>query len=346
MKPPACFIGGALRFPDALSARPKADHAARAVLPLIEGIVCVALLAFLPPGLASAADKYSVEDLSRLSIDELSNIEITSVSKKAEPLSRAPAAVYVITSEDIRRSGAISLPEVLRLAPNLTVTRVNGLHYSISARGFNTFAAADKLLVLIDGRSIYTTLHGGVFWDQQQVMLADIERIEVISGPGGTLWGANAVNGVMNIITRSAKDTKGGMMTGSYGNVDKDINARYGAAVGEEGAVRVYGMGFDRGHSELRNGTKAGDDWSGKQGGFRSDWNGARDSITLQGDIFESAPAIDGEISGKNMLARWNRTFDGGSALQLQTYYDTVKILDSQGLDELTIYDILYAPEQ
>ena len=152
----------------------------------------------------------SVQVLKDLSIEELSNIEITSVSKRDEKLSDAPTSVFVITSEDIRRSGATSLPEALRLAPNLQVARVSANEYAISARGFNS-SAANKLLVLIDGRSVYSPLFSGVFWDVQDVMLEDIERIEVISGPGGTLWGVNAVNGVINVITRSANQSQGGL---------------------------------------------------------------------------------------------------------------------------------------
>src|SRR5712691_3008758 len=146
--------------------------------------------------------------LADLSLEELSNIEITSVSKHAERLSDAPASVFVITAEDIRRSGATSLPEALRIAPNLEVARVNANSYSISARGFNN-TAGNKLLVLIDGRAVYTPLFSGVFWDVQDVVLEDIERIEVISGPGATLWGVNAVNGVINVITRRSQDTQG-----------------------------------------------------------------------------------------------------------------------------------------
>jgi iron complex outermembrane recepter protein len=158
-----------------------------------------------------------VQALKDLSIEELSNIEITSVSKRDERLSDAPTSVFVITSEDIRRSGATSLPEALRLAPNLQVARVSANEYAISARGFNG-TAANKLLVLIDGRSVYSPLFSGVFWDVQDVMIEDIERIEVISGSGGTLWGVNAVNGVINVITRSASQSQGGLAVAGGGH--------------------------------------------------------------------------------------------------------------------------------
>src|SRR5262249_11936325 len=182
------------------------------------------------------------------------NVEITSVFKRPEPLSQAPAAVYVITGEDIRRAGAVSLPEALRLAPNLEVARVNSQSYVISARGFNSVNASNKLLVLIDGRSIYTPFFSSVFWDQQQVMLEDVERIEVISGPGGTLWGSNAVNGVINIITKSSADTQGGLLSLNYGNFDRMGAGRWGGKVSDIGTYRGYAMGFGRGDTQLANG--------------------------------------------------------------------------------------------
>ena len=154
------------------------------------------------------------QDLARLSLEELAMVEVTSVSRRPEALADAAAAIFVISAEDIRRSGATSLPEVLRLAPNLNVQRVNAVDYAISARGFNGFETSNKLLVLIDGRSIYSTLSSGVFWDARDVMLQDVERIEVISGPGGALYGSNAMNGVINIITRPAADTRGGLSDG------------------------------------------------------------------------------------------------------------------------------------
>src|SRR5258706_11941469 len=168
--------------------------------------------------------------LADLSLEELGNIQIPSVSKRAERLSDAPASVFVIPGEDIRRSGVTSLPEALRLAPNLLVEQANASGYSISARGFNN-SAGNKLLVLIDGRSVYSPLFSGVFWDVQDVMLEDIERIEVISGPGGTLWGTNAVNGVINVTTRSAKDTQGALVAAGGGNSESGGAARYGGAI-------------------------------------------------------------------------------------------------------------------
>src|SRR5256714_7098033 len=173
-----------------------------------------------------------VADIADLSIEELSNIQITSVSRHAERLSDAPASFCVTTAEDIRRSGATRLAEALRLAPNLEVARINASSYAISARGFNQPSAiANKLLVLIDGRTVYTPLFSGVFWDAQDVMLEDVERIEVISGPGATLWGANAVNGVINVITRRASETRGAIAYGRAGDLERGTGARYGGAL-------------------------------------------------------------------------------------------------------------------
>src|SRR6266853_6424301 len=169
----------------------------------------------------ASADEPDAGSLADLSLEELSNVEITSVSKRAERLSDAAASVFVITADDIRRSGVRRLSDALRLAPTLQVAQVNASGYAISARGFNgAGAGSNKLLVLIDGRSVYTPLYAGVFWDAQDVMLEDVERIEVVSGPGGTLWGVNAVNGVINVITRSAASTQGGLLPAGIGSRD------------------------------------------------------------------------------------------------------------------------------
>lgn len=286
------------------------------------------------------ASAQSVEELRRLSIEELTNVEITSVSKRPEPLSKAPAAVYVISSEDIRRSGASSLPEVLRLAPNLNVARVDARSYAISARGFNSFEASNKLLVLIDGRSVYTPLHGGVFWDEGQVMLSDIERIEVISGPGGTLWGANAVNGVVNVITKSARDTQGVLADVRIGSIDRGGSARYGGRIGDIGAFRVYGMGFHYGETARPDGGKAGDDWDNLQAGFRTDFQAGANAFTLQGDLFENELDPDGDNSGKNIVGRWSRRLGMGSSVAVQAYYNEAKRLSPGVTDKLETVDL------
>src|SRR5881397_3401180 len=199
--------------------------------------VCIATIAALA-AFAANAQTGKPSDLADLSLEELANLEVTSVSRRAERLSDAPASVFVITGDDIRRSGATSLPEALRLAPNLEVARVDSRQYAISARGFNN-TIANKLLVLVDGRTVYTPLFSGVFWDAQDTLLEDVERIEVISGPGATLWGANAVNGVINVITRRASDTEGAFAYGRAGDLERGVGARYGGAMGAVGAYSV-----------------------------------------------------------------------------------------------------------
>jgi iron complex outermembrane receptor protein len=289
---------------------------------------------------AGGALAQSLEELRDLSIDDLANIEITSVSKRPEPLSRAPASVYVITNDDIRRSGARTLPEALRLAPNLEVAQINAHDYAISARGFNSFQAAIKLLVLIDGRSIYTPLHAGVFWDAPNLVLEDVDRIEVISGPGGTLWGANAFNGVINVITKSSRDTKGGLARGTYGTVDSDLALRYGGSAGDLGSWRVYGLEFWRGHTDLANDTSAADQWRGRQGGFRTDWRGGADVLTVQGDIYNDTQEADVRLNGGNVVGRWTRKFDNGSGIEVQTYFDKADRTAPGASERLNTYDV------
>ncbi len=272
--------------------------------------------------LAAGPDSH---DLADLSLEELTSIEVTSVSKKPERLGDAPASVFVITAEDIRRSGATSLPEALRLAPNLQVARIDSADYAISARGFNN-STGNKLLVLIDGRSVYTPLFSGVFWDVQDLMMEDIDRIEVISGPGGTLWGTNAVNGVINVITRPSKDTQGTLVSAGAGNLESGFALRHGAALGENGRFRMYGKFFDRQNTELGNGREVADDWSKSQLGFRADWSSPVETVTLQGDAYsgdleQSAPGTT-EVSGLNLLGRWSRQLADGSTVRLQGYYD------------------------
>ena len=282
----------------------------------------------------------SNDDLTRLSLEELGDIRITSVSKKAERIADAAASVYVITADDIRRSGARTLPETLRLAPNLQVARVSDAGYAISARGMNgsNTSAPNKLLVLIDGRSVYTPLFSGVFWDVQDVVMEDIERIEVISGPGGTLWGVNAVNGVINIITRAADATQGAMVAATVGSRGSEATLRYGGPLGGTGYYRVYGKYLQRDHSSTESGIPVDDAGHRSKAGFRIDWTQPRDRFSLSGNIYDGsegqpAPGTisvagvplqlgDVSLSGAHILARWDRQFDGGSSLSLQGYYD------------------------
>src|SRR6059036_3813736 len=292
--------------------RPEAPAAARSMR-LALGLVCLAGTAFAqqPDSTTQRPDSsLSAEALKKLSIEQLMNLQVTSVSKRPEQLSQAPSAIQVITQEDIRRSGASSLPEALRLASNLQVAQVDSRQWAISARGFNS-TTANKLLVLIDGRTVYTPLFSGVFWDVQDVPLSDIERIEVISGPGATLWGANAVNGVINVITKDATDTQGLLVSGGGGTELRGFGTgRYGGTLGSKARYRVYGKGFTRDQTALPTGSDAVDDWHLWQGGFRMDWDASpMNRVTLQGDLYDgriSQPtAADIAVNGRNVLARW-----------------------------------------
>jgi iron complex outermembrane receptor protein len=279
-------------------------------------------------------------DLTNLSLDQLMNVEVTSVSKHEQKLFEAPAAIYVISQEDIRRSGITSIPDLLRMVPGLQVARITSSKWAITSRGSNS-EFSNKLLVLIDGRSVYTPLFAGVFWDVQDLMLEDIERIEVIRGPGATMWGANAVNGVINIITKKARNTQGGLVIAGGGSEERGFGGmRYGGKIGADAYYRVYAKFFDRNHSLEADGSSAPDGWDALRGGFRLDWNASnRDSITVQGDIYHTnvgqklrqtvpvPPFTDSSdeqvrASGGNILTRWTRELSGESSLSLQFYYD------------------------
>lgn len=290
-------------------------------------------------GTAAAQTPEHLDELRDLTIEQLANLEVTTVSRRAEPLGEAPAAVEVITSEDIRRSGAQSLPEVLRLARNLEVAQVDSQYYAISARGFNSFQASNKLLVLIDGRSVYHPLYSGVLWDQQQVPLQDIERIEVISGPGGTLWGANAVNGVINIITRSAADTQGFQADLFAGHVDSRADLRYGGRIGESGSYRIFATALDRGSVLTTSGAEAGDDWQLGQVGFRTDWGRLSNSFMLQG-AFHDRLDERSDNTGSHILGRWRRLFEDGSSFEAQAFYSYAAAAAGPISDELHMWDI------
>lgn len=292
-----------------------------------------------PPTPASAP---SGQDLSQLSIEQLAQVPVRSASKRAEPLAAAPTALYVITNQDIVNSAADSLPEALRLAPNLNVQQLNGHEYAISARGFNSLETANKLLVLIDGRSIYSTLHSGVFWDLHTPMLEDIDQIEVISGPGGTLYGPNAVNGVINITSRDASDTLGGLVRGTAGSFEQSAAARYGFSLGGSGALRIYGNWFNfDDHGRAAIGPDLGDRFHGWNAGLRSDFAGEGDHFTLQGDLFdnriESLPGDGNE--GQNLLGRWTHNLAGNAELQFQAYYDNVDRRYLDTIDSLETVD-------
>jgi len=289
---------------------------------------------------STVAAESSADRLTDLSLEELSNIQITSASKRAERLSDAPASVFVITGDEVRRSGATSLPEALRLAPNLQVARASANGWAISARGFNS-ASANKLLVLIDGRSVYSPLFSGVFWDVQDLMLEDIERIEVISGPGATLWGVNAVNGVVNVITRSSGQTQGGMLSAGAGNQEAQLAVRHGGSLGADGAFRVYAKQSHRSHTETADGSFVNDSSHTTQLGFRTDWGQASDKVTVQGDAYtgkreQPLPgmlSITGvnlvlgtiSVSGANLVGRWERRLADDASISAQFTYDRIE---------------------
>ncbi|MFS2214585.1 TonB-dependent receptor plug domain-containing protein [Telluria sp. Tellsp104] len=255
-----------------------------------------ALTLALPAHAEEAARRAEFADLS---IEELANIDVTSVSRRPERLQDAPASVYVITADDIRRSGARNLVEALNLAPNLQVARGSNANYFISARGMNgtSNSPANKLLVMIDGRSVYSPLFSGMFWDEPDVMLEDVERIEVISGPGGTLWGVNAVNGVINITTRHARDTQGDLLV-LRADVDGAQAAfRHGGAM-DSGHWRAYGKAFGLGHSELASGRAIDDDWTQGQVGWRGDWERGAERFSVNANAWRGREGQPGAPRG------------------------------------------------
>lgn len=275
----------------------------------------------------------SPEFYKSLSLDQLMDLKVTSVSRQAEPYSTAPASLQVITGDEMRRFGASSFPEALRLADNLDIAQRSSASWGISARGFNA-SVGNKLLVLMDGRTLYTPLLSGVIWNMQDYLLQDIDRIEVISGPGGTLWGANAVNGVINIVSKDARDTQGLYVEAGGGNWLQDfVGIRYGGVLATNVYYRVYGKYFDRGAEVYRDGSSAHDGWNRGQGGFRiDDDRSVRDKLTLQGDFYagdtsvvpggEGTPRAVGIASGGNLLGRWTHSLQEDSDLSLQLYYD------------------------
>lgn len=288
---------------------------------------------------AVAAQENSTGALKKLSVEELMALEVTSVTKTGEPLSDAAAAIFVVTHDDIVRSGATSVPEMLRLAPNLQVMQQSTTGYTITARGLNGNAAdqnfPNKLLVLIDGRSVYSPLYSGVYWDLQDVLTEDIDRIEVISGPGATLWGANAVNGVINIITRQSGDTQGASVAAGAGNLEKNASIQYGGRLVDSATYRVYVKGFDRNSLDAPDGASAHDGWSKAQLGFRVDWHLASDMVTLQGDAYRGTEdqlgSTDLSIAGANLLSRWQHSLSNGSTLQVQAYFDETQRFNGSG---------------
>jgi iron complex outermembrane receptor protein len=288
---------------------------------------------------AEATGENGLEALKKLTLEEVSQILVTTPSKEPTKVSQTAAAVFVITSEDIRRSGATSIPEALRVVPGVEVARIDGNKWAIGIRGFGS-RLTRSVLVLIDGRTVYTTLFDGTYWEVQDTLMDDVERIEVVRGPGGTIWGPNAVDGIINIITKAAKDTTGLLASAGTGSEERGFGEiRYGGTSGEALSYRVYGKGFSRSAQSHSDGQDF-DSWRAGQAGFRVDWtNGGRDTVTVQGDAYREtagervqatsyAPPfsqiLDGNafLSGGNVLARWTRVLGADNDLQVQGYYD------------------------
>ncbi|HRD68150.1 MAG TPA: TonB-dependent receptor [Candidatus Competibacter sp.] len=285
-------------------------------------------------------------DLTQLSIEELMNVQVVSPTKQSQRLADTASAVFVITQDDIRRTGVANVPDALRLAPGVQVARIDANKWAISIRGFNG-RFANKLLVLVDGRSIYTPTFSGVYWEIQDLLLEDIERIEVIRGPGASLWGANAVNGVINIITKPAKDTRG-LVSVTVGERERPVvGVRFGGQLGDDAHYRLFGKYLNQDGLLDTQGQDAEDDWRLGSGGFRFDWTpSGRDSITLQGDAYDGTwrqnllvPVLVSPYqqrirdavrdSGGSLQGGWERTFSATSNLNLKFYYQRERHTDS-----------------
>ena len=296
--------------------------------------------------------------LRELSLEQLGKIEVTTASKTPEALWKTPAAIFVITNEDIRRSGATSIPEALRLAPGVEVGRIDANTWAIGIRGLQS-NFSKSVLVLIDGRSVYTPLFSGVFWDVQDLPLEDVDRIEVIRGPGGTVWGPNAVNGVINIITKNSADTHGALISLLAGNVDRTVDSvRVGGGNGRGLNYRVFARGFNRAPEFHADGNNF-DGWHQERGGFRADWNRLTNgTYTLQGDIYRGdsphlvglgsinpptpgvQTVVDSAVSGGDLLARWRRDLGNGSDIYLQVYFDRTQRIDPSVGESRNTFDI------
>lgn len=320
-------------------------------------LAALTLLLAAPP-LIHAQDQGSTPAaLKRLSVEELMNVEVTSVSRGPENLARAPAAVAIVTGDDIRRSGALSIPDALRFMPGLHVARTTADSWAVSSRGFSGVNSED-LLVLTDTRSVYTPLFSGVFWDVQDLFMEDVDRIEVIRGPGAVAWGSNAVNGVINILTKSAEDTQGAFAEAGSGSEERVTGAaRYGGKFADGGYYRVFGKYVDQKAGADPPGTGP-DDWHLGHVGFRTDSKvSAVDAVTLQGDLYDGRmgqvspsasitgrpvppPPLQAAVGGGNLLGRWTHSYGEDSDLQLRLYYDRTHRNDPTYVDNLDTVDV------
>jgi len=309
-------------------------------------VVSIAVLFSSAPTFAQMMELPSSAEMKKMSVEDLLKIEVTAATKQPEKFTEVASAVQIITADDIRRSGATSLPEVLRLSPNLQVSQYNSYGWVISARGFNNIFS-NKLLVMIDGRTVYSPLFAGVYWDVQGVLLEDIDRIEIISGPGGSLWGANAVNGVINIITKSTSNTKGLYVSGAAGSLVKDFGAiRYGGKFNDKLSYRIFMQRYDRGNTLLAEGVAAKDKWNYTQSGIRLDWDPSqKNSASFQANIYgglERNDTTPSTFDGQNCLARWRHSISEKSELVVQAYFDRTwrRDIPSTFSDELDTYDL------
>ncbi len=311
------------------------------------------LILIVTPSYANDDDLMIINQLKKMSLIELMDVEIFNPSgslaaRKVQKLNETPAALFVLTQEDIRRAGITSIPEALRMVPGLQVARIHSSQWAINARGLNE-QFASKLLVMIDGRTVYSPLRSQVNWDVQGTLIEDIERIEVIRGPGASLWGANAVNGVINIITKSAKDTQGTLITSSFGKGEEQniLGIRHGGKLGEDGHYRVYGKFYE--HDSFVN-----DNWQMKRAGFDMDWAASEnDNLSLQAEIYDgsiklntSSFTIPAEqinttniVSGLHLLSRWQHKMDSGEII-LQSYYNRLKRDETYWQSTYNIYDV------
>jgi iron complex outermembrane receptor protein len=316
---------------------------------IIATVVAPLLLALVAPPCVAITDYFD------MTLEQLLQIEVLSVSKKPEAVASAPAAVYVVTTDQIQRSGVTNIPDALRLVPGVQVARLDSNSWAISIRGFNS-PLSNKLLVLVDGRSIYNPVFGGTLWEAHNLMLEDVERIEVIRGPGGSLWGANAVNGVINIITKNSRDTQGNLASVIYGNEEKGtLNARHGGRIGEDGTYRVYAKGFRQDESRKPGGGDTYDNWDGFRSGFRADWG---DAFMLQGDVYRTnaeqlrtdyslfppyaaVKQQDIRYQGAHLLGRWSDKRPNDAQLALQAYINWTQRDEPFNFnDERITYDV------
>jgi iron complex outermembrane recepter protein len=320
-------------------------------------LLSISLQLFPSPLLAVSADAGQQNPVKQFTLEQLGNVVVTTASRQPEEVWKTSAAIYVITHDDIQRSGVTSIPEALRLAPGVEVARIDSNKWSIGIRGFGSRLSRD-VLVLIDGRTVYTTLLAGTYWEVQNVLLEDVDRVEIIRGPGATVWGPNALNGVINIITKNSKETHGTYVSAGSGDVEQGfVNARYGGGNGHGLNYRVYGLGFVRG-SEYHTDHRNYDSWRNIQGGFRSDYQANNhDGFTLQGDIYDEgagesvtattyAPPYSqilfgaARLSGGNILGRWERNEGNGKDIQVQAFYDRTNRREPNFADLRNTFDI------